>query len=160
MDLTPPLTGSPASPPNSYCPSERSSLGYPSPDLVAQQYKISSIYGANPPCSVVPQMDSETSLPPLDAMDQTDWHHSSTSAAMPSILSSDYDPFESYDSSLPAAYPHDVYPSHPSQDASLAGTPPPGAHSRSPVPPTARTLSYASGPAISHPLTPRVKLEA
>ena len=41
MDLTPPsLTRSPSSPSNTYCPSERSSLDYPSPSLVEQQYKI------------------------------------------------------------------------------------------------------------------------
>ncbi len=169
MELTPPLTRSPASPPNSYCPSERSSLDYPSPDLVAQQYKLSSIYGASPPCSMAPHMDSAASLRSVEVMNHSEWgptqvlQPSSSSAAMPSILSTEYDPFASYDSPLPPPYGHhDVYASHHhSQEASLAGTPPPGqaVHSRSPVPPTSRTpLSY-SGTSVSNPMTPRVKME-
>ena len=168
MDLTPPLSRSPASPPNSYCPSESSSLGYPSPDLVAQPYKLSSIYGAGLPCSMTPPMDPDTSLPPMEAMGPAGWSQatvlqpSSSSGAVPSILSSEYDPFGSYEHGLAGAYAaHDVYASHASQEASLAGTPPPGSHPRSPVPPpTSRTpLSYVSGPSVVNPMTPRVKLE-
>jgi len=118
---------------------------------------------------MAPPMDSETALRPVDAMSQAEWGQaavlqpSSAPAAMPSILSHEYDPFGGYESSLPAPYGHhDVYAAHHSHEASIAGTPPPGqaAHARSPVPPTSRTpLSYASGASVSNPMTPRVKLE-
>ena len=163
MDLTPPLTRSPASPPNSYCPSESSSLGYPSPDL--QPYKLSSIYGAGLPCSMTPPMDPEAPLPPMGAMGPAGWSQTtvlqsaSSSAAVPSIMSSEYDPFGTYEHGLAGAYAaHDVYASH---EASLAGTPPPSSHPRSPIPPpTSRTpLSYVSGASVANPMTPRIKLE-
>jgi hypothetical protein len=149
MDLTPPqLTRSPSTPSNTYCPSERSSLDYPSPGLVEQQYKIASIYGDQSCGGLNPSMDPETSLPPLEAMGQSDWnsttiiHPASSASPMPSILSGEYDTFGSY------PYSHDVY-QHPTSHA----TPPPTSTSRSPISTTPRVaLSYTSGT--------RVKMEA
>ncbi|KAK0626135.1 hypothetical protein B0T14DRAFT_94327 [Immersiella caudata] len=147
MDLTPPqLTRSPSTPSNTYCPSERSSLDYPSPGLVEQQYKIASIYG-DQSCGLNPSMDPETSLPPLESMGQSDWNSTiinpaSSASPMPSILSGEYDTFGNY------PYSHDVY-QHPTSHA----TPPPTSTSRSPISTTPRVaLSYTSGP--------RVKMEA
>ncbi|KAK3371469.1 hypothetical protein B0T24DRAFT_321388 [Lasiosphaeria ovina] len=165
MDLTPPsLTRSPSSPSNTYCPSERSSLDYPSPGLVEQQYKISSIYG-DQPCSVNhPSMDPENSLPPLDSMGHSEWnsttiiHPASSAAGMPSILSGDYETFGSY------PYSHDMYhshaPSHHHAHSISTSTPPPSsAASRSPVASSRTSLSYTPGPPIPGSMTPRVKME-
>ncbi|KAH8892075.1 hypothetical protein GQ53DRAFT_647849 [Thozetella sp. PMI_491] len=164
MELSPPaLTRSPSTPSNTYCPSERSSLDYPSPELVAQQYKLSTLY-AEPPCSVPPPMDHENSLPPLDAMSQPEWsaptviHASSSSAtSMPSILAAEYDAYGSYEQGVPAAYPHDVYHSHTSHPHHSA-TPPPS--SRSPAPSSRPALGYPSSTPVPGPLAPRVKMEA
>ncbi|KAK3315208.1 hypothetical protein B0H66DRAFT_336627 [Apodospora peruviana] len=161
MDLSPPsLTRSPSSPSNTYCPSERSSLDYPSPSLVDhQQYKISSIYG-EPPCSVTSSMDPETHLPPLESLGQSEWnsttviHPASSASGMPSILSGEYDTFGSY------PYTHDVY--HPHHSAGHAhsihtSTPPPtSAVNRSPIPSASR---YTSNTSVPGSLTPRVKME-
>ncbi|KAJ4417499.1 hypothetical protein N0V85_001822 [Neurospora sp. IMI 360204] len=95
MALTPPsLTRSPSTPSHSYCPSERSSVDYPSPGLVEQQYKISSIYG-DQSCSVTSSMDPGSSLPPLESMGQPDWNSTvilpaSSATGMPSILAAEY----------------------------------------------------------------------
>ena len=160
--LTPPsLTRSPSSPSNTYCPSERSSLDYPSPSLVEQQYKISSIYG-EPPCSVTSSMDPDTHLPPLESLGPSDWnsptvmHPASSASGMPSILSGEYDTFSSY------PYSHDVYHTHhtPGHAHSIHGTPPPnGAVTRSPVPAASRTFSYPSNTSVPGSMTPRVKME-
>jgi len=156
MDLTPPsLTRSPSTPSNTYCPSERS-LDYPSPDLVEQQYKISSIYG-DQACSMTPSMEQETSLPPLDSMGHSDWNHTtlihpaSSASPMPSIISGEYETFGSY------PYSHDVYHAHSNHAHAIStSTPPPTSASRSPIPATSRAaLSYTSGP-----LAPRVKMES
>ncbi|KAK4209339.1 hypothetical protein QBC37DRAFT_54819 [Rhypophila decipiens] len=160
--LTPPsLTRSPSSPSNTYCPSERSSLDYPSPSLVEQQYKISSIYG-EPPCSVTSSMDQETHLPPLESLGPSDWnspnvmHPASSASGMPSILSGEYDSFNSY------PY-HDVYHGHhtPGHAHSVhTSTPPPtGAVTRSPIPAPSRAFSYPSATSVPGSLTPRVKME-
>lgn len=158
MELTPPpsLTRSPSSPANTYCPSERSSLDYPSPGLVEQQYKISSIYG-DQSCAVTPPMDPETSLPPLDSMGHPDWnnttviHSVSSASGMPSILSSEYDSFGSY------PYSHDVYHPHSASHAPSihSSSPPPTSSApRSPAAPARATMPYTPGP-----MTPRVKME-
>jgi hypothetical protein len=152
MDLSPPpLSQSPSSPSNTYCPSERSSLDYPSPSLVEQQYKLSPIYGTDAPCSMAPS-------PPLDTMSHSpEWttttiiHPSSSATAMPSIISGEYETYGGYESGLPTPYAHDLYHSHHAHTPSLAGTPPPsGPSSRSPIPSSARS---------PFPLTPRMKLE-
>ncbi|KAK3343949.1 hypothetical protein B0T25DRAFT_312683 [Lasiosphaeria hispida] len=163
MDLTPPsLTRSPSSPSNTYCPSERSSLDYPSPGLVEQQYKISSIYG-DQSCSMNHSLDPETSLPPLDSMGHSDWSSSaiinpvSSASVMPSIISGEYDTFGNY------PYSHDVYHAHPTSHAHTihTSTPPPShGNSRSPIQSASRAaLSYTSGTSLPGSLTPRVKME-
>ncbi|KAB5585372.1 hypothetical protein GE09DRAFT_23964 [Coniochaeta sp. 2T2.1] len=166
MALSPPLslTRSPSSSSIAYCRSEPSSLDYPSPpDLVEQQYKLSTIYGPGQRCSMTPPMDSDSSLPPLDALCQQEWtgttllHSSSSGAAIPSILSSDYDSFEGYDGALPQPYGHDIYQSH---NGGQSSTPPPtGPMSRSPDPSSRPTVSYTSAPSVSGLLTPRIKME-
>ncbi|KAK4144124.1 uncharacterized protein C8A04DRAFT_28245 [Dichotomopilus funicola] len=159
MEHTPPpaLTRSPSSPANTYCPSERSSLDYPSPGMVEQQYKISSMYGDQ--SCVTPSMDADLSLPPLDSMGHSDWnsatviHPISSASAMPNILSADYDSFTTY------PYSHDVYHSHPtSHPPSLhASTPPPTASApRSPAP---MRTPYTPATSVPAPMTPRVKME-
>lgn len=147
MDLTPPaLTRSPSTPSNTYCPSERSSLDYPSPLLVEQQYKIASLYG-DQSCDLSTSMDPETSLPPLDSMGHPDWnstmmHPASSASPMPGIMSGEYDMYRSY------PYHHDVYHHPPTSHAS----PPPTSASRSPIPSTPRV-------ALSYTPAPRIKME-
>jgi len=156
MDLTPPLTRSPASTPKTYCPSETSSSDYPSPGLVEQHYRISSIYESDAPCSMAP----ENSLPPLDGLTQGEWnpaaalHPSLTTASMSSVLSAEYDHFAAYGGSVPGSYPHDMYGSNPH-------TPPQNmAVSRSPGPSLRRSsLAYPHVQAASNPTTPRIKAE-
>ncbi|KAJ4307078.1 hypothetical protein N0V88_000454 [Collariella sp. IMI 366227] len=159
MEHTPPpaLTRSPSSPANTYCSSERSSLDYPSPGLVEQQYKITSIYGDQ--SCVSPPMDPELSLPPLDPMAHQDWnnavvmHPVSSAAGMPNILSGEYDTFSSYQ------YSHNVYHSHPtSHSPSIhASSPPPSVSiPRSPPAPMRTPMSYTPA---SVPMTPRIKME-
>lgn len=155
MELTPPpaLTRSPSSPANTYCPSERSSLDYPSPGMVEQQYKISSIYG-DQSCAVTPPMDHDTSLPPLDSMhwnSPTHLHPVSSASGMPSILSGEYDSFTNY------PYSHDVYHTHSTNHGSSvhSATPPPTSSApRSPAAPSRTSIPYTPGP-----MTPRVKME-
>lgn len=156
MDLTPPLTRSPASTPKTYCPSETSSSDYPSPGLVEQHYRLSSIYESDAPCS----MAQENSLPPLDGLAQGEWnpaaalHPSLTTASMSSVLSAEYDPFAAYGGPIPGSYSHDMYGSNPH-------TPPQAmAVSRSPDPSLRRaSLAYHPVPASSNPTTPRIKAE-
>jgi len=159
MELTPPpsLVRSPASPTHTYCPSERSSLDYPSPGLVDQQYRLSSIYG-DQSCAVSPPMEPDTSLPPLDSIAQHEWNtlHPTSASVMPSILSPEYDSFGSY------SYSHDPYhpqsPNHPS--AIHAPTPPPTSSApRSPVAPPRTTMPPYTPVTSMPPLTPRIKME-
>ncbi|OIW28039.1 hypothetical protein CONLIGDRAFT_459829 [Coniochaeta ligniaria NRRL 30616] len=170
MALSPPpsLTRSPSSSSITYCASERSSLDYPSPpDLADQHYRLSSIYGSDQRCSMTPPMDSDPSLPPLGDLCQPEWtgstllHPSSSGAAMPSILSSNYDTYEGYDSVLPPPYGHDIYQAHHSQSHNVhSSTPPPtGAISRSPDPSLRSTVSYTSASSLPGSLTPRIKME-
>ncbi|ROW06458.1 hypothetical protein VMCG_04466 [Cytospora schulzeri] len=159
MDLIPPLTRSPASTPKTYCPSEASSSGYPSPGLVEveQHYRISSIYEPDPSCSMAP----ETSLPPLDAMITPEWnpatvlHPALTTASMTNGLNAEYDPFAAYEGPLSGSYPHAIYASNPH-------TPPPALQaSQSPDPSLPRaSLAYPPVPTSSSPETPRIKSEA
>lgn len=163
MDLTPPaLTRSPASPPNTYCPSEPS-LEYPSPVLVDQHYKIASLFPDS--CSMA-GMDSEHSLPPLDSMSHSGWASpvvmapTSTSSAIPNILSAEYDPFASYES--PTPYGHESYPPPPSHSPAMAHSPMSNAdmHSRSPAPTSSRnSVVYQQSTSVPTSLAPRVKLE-
>lgn len=156
MDLTPPLTRSPASTPKTYCPSETSSSDYPSPSLVEQHYRISSMYESDAPCSMAP----DNSLPPLDGLAQGEWnpaaalHPSLTTASMSGVLSAEYDPFAAYGGPMPGSYSHDIYASNPH-------TPPHTmAVTRSPDPSLRRaSLAYPSVPASSNPTTPRIKAE-
>jgi len=167
MDLTPPsLTRSPVSPPNTYCASE-SDLDYPSPGLLDQQYKISSVYGAESSCSMAQHLDSETSLPPLEAMTQAEWNSPTimavTSSTMPNVLSAEYDPFASYDSPLPGPYSQDVYPPPPSHPGAVGSPTASGAElaSRSPAPASRSPFNFnppTSAPARAT-LAPRLKVE-
>lgn len=122
MDLTPPLTRSPASTPKTYCPSEASSSDYPSPDLVEQHYRISSAYHADPVCSMDPALTPECSSPRLGAINQAEWSPASvlqpslTTASMAAILSAEYDVFAPYDGSCSSHVysgrdPHSLQPS-------------------------------------------------
>ncbi|KAK1724313.1 uncharacterized protein BDZ83DRAFT_720005 [Colletotrichum acutatum] len=169
MDLTPPsLTRSPASPTHTYCPSERSSLEYPSPDLAAQQYKISSLYAADQLCSLDQAAEADISLPPLDTRPPVDWSTtdimapSSSSFSIPNVLSTGYDPFAEYDSQVSASYGSDSYPLPPSHSSALGHhqqslTDSPG---RSPGPSSSRSsLSYAQVGHASSSLGPRIKME-
>lgn len=153
MDLTPPsLTRSPASPSITYCPSERSSLDYPSPDLVVEQhYRLASIYG-DQACSLDAHMDGESL--------QSDWNttalHASSASPMPSIISSDYDSFGSY------PYSHDVYqtPHSGHHTPSLqTSTPPPTGTSRSPIPSSRLSFASSAGSYLPGAPTPRIKME-
>lgn len=168
MDLSPPsLTRSPVSSPVTYCPSDRSSLEYHSPALVDPQYGIPSPYCHDQSCSAV-DLDHETSLRQMDAMSHPEWTSTvlptTSSPPIPNILSHEYDPFANYESPIPPPYNPDVYslpPAHgqPMSEAHSPGIP---ATSRSPVPSSSRTsLSYHhTNGTISHPLTPRVKMES
>lgn len=162
----PPLIRSPSSSSVTYCASERSSLDYPSPPgFVDQQYKLSSIYGSDQRCPMTPPMDSGSSLPPLGALCQPEWtgttllHPSSSGAAMPAILSSEFDTYEGYEVARPP--PYDIYQAHHSQAHDLhASTPsPPAAISRSPDASLRSTVSYTSASSISGSLASRIKME-
>ncbi|KAL2018045.1 hypothetical protein VTK56DRAFT_1311 [Thermocarpiscus australiensis] len=163
MDLTPPaLTRSPSSPANTYCSSDRSSLDYPSPGLVEQQYKIPSMYG-DQTCAMTPPMDAESSLPPLESLGHHDWNsttvvHPVTSVSpMPSILSGEYDSFGSY------PYGQDVYHTHSaSQPHSIHSSTPPqtGSAPRSPAAPPRTSIPYTPTPSVPGSLTQRVKAES
>lgn len=164
MDLTPPaLTRSPASPANTYCPSERS-LGYPSPVLVDQHYKLASLF-SDSGCSLG-GLDTGSPGSSLDAMTPSDWNSpgvmASSSTAIPNILSADYDPFANYDSPLPPPYGHESYPPPPSHSPAMAHSPMSNADlaSRSPVPPASRnTITYQQPTSVPTSLAPRVKIE-
>ncbi|KZL65054.1 epithelial zinc-finger EZF protein [Colletotrichum tofieldiae] len=168
MDLTPPsLTRSPASPAHTYCPSERSSSDYPSPDLAAQQYKITSLYAAGQLCSAGLAADADISLPPLDPRTTADWAPSnvmapsSSSFSIPNVLS-EYDQFADYDPPMPASYGSEAFPpphSHSSGPGHHAHslTDSPG---RSPGPTSSRSsFSYAQSGHASSSLGPRIKME-
>ncbi|WQF81481.1 Putative Zinc finger C2H2-type [Colletotrichum destructivum] len=168
MDLTPPsLTRSPTSPTRTYCPSERSSLDYPSPELAAQQYKITTLYAAGPLCSAGLTTDADISLPPLDPRTTTDWvassimAPSSSSFSIPNVLS-EYDQFAEYDSPIPASYGSEAYPPPPSHSSGPAHHPhcltdSPG---RSPGPSSSRSsFSYAQSGHAAGSLGPRIKME-
>ncbi|WYZ37416.1 hypothetical protein EsH8_II_000922 [Colletotrichum jinshuiense] len=171
MDLTPPsLTRSPASPTHTYCPSERSSLDYPSPDLAAQQYKLTSLYAAGQLCSIIGQAaDADISLSPLDSSTTADWASSnimapsSSSFSIPNVLSSEYDPFAEYDTRVSASYGPETYPPPPSHSSTLGNQQHPLADSpgRSPAPSSSRSsFSYVQGSHVVSSLGPRVKLES
>lgn len=129
-DLTTPcLTRSPASPCNTYCASEASSCDYPSPDLVQQRYRL--------------DMTLYTSS------------SSTSSSAMPSILTAEYDPFGGpYDDSLSGPYSNDVYPGSASDHRhhDNSHSPPPSAvlhGTNSPLPPVKMEESSEYGYGIS-----------
>ncbi len=143
MDYTPSLARSSASPSNSYCPSDDSSLEYPSPDLIAQQYRISSLYDPDSFCSMAPTQDSDIPLFALDAVSQTGWSHTATthapspSTALPTILPLEYDPFGGFGSTMPGVFTSGVYTSttvpQTLKQTPLAASSSPGApHPRSP----------------------------
>lgn len=164
MDLSPPsLDQSPSSPSNTYCPSERSSLDYPTPELVEQQYKLSPIYGAESCCSMTPSLGGETSLPPLGQ--SPDWDHAhmmhppSSASAMPSIISTEYDAFPDYSS----PYGHDVYHAHTAHNSPVPSSTSPstGPPARSPMPAAARApSSYLSATSVPGPMTQRLKMDS
>ncbi|KAK3946237.1 hypothetical protein QBC46DRAFT_2870 [Diplogelasinospora grovesii] len=168
--LTPPsLTRSPSTPSNTYCPSERSSLDYPSPGLVDQQYKISSIY-EEPACSGAPSMDPEMSLPQPEQWGHASvLHHPASSASgMPSILSGEYDTFGSYHYGHHEVYhhhsPHSSSHHHAHSSPLPSSTPPPTGGAGAPRSPghQSRTSVTSYPPVTSMPvgaMTPRVKME-
>jgi hypothetical protein len=168
MDLSPPsLTRSPASPPNTYCPSETSSIEYPSPVLAHQQYKIASIY-AGQSCSL-PHSLEDNSLPPLDSMTPAGWHSpaimapTSTSSSIPNILSAEYDPFANYESPLSGPYGHEVYPPPPTHHGSVVASSPGSVAdvaSRSPAPSSRHSLTYPQPSLMTSSMASRVKMEA
>ncbi|KAL0940818.1 epithelial zinc-finger EZF protein [Colletotrichum truncatum] len=169
MDLTPPsLTRSPASSTHTYCPSERSSLDYPSPDLSAQQYKLASLYAAGQLCSLGQAAEADTSLPPLDSTATTEWTTpdvmapASSSLSIPNVLSSEYDPFSEYDPPVVASYGSETYPPPPSHSSSV-GNPPHSladATGRSPAPSSTRSsFSYTHGGHSAAHLGTRIKME-
>lgn len=163
MELSPPaLTRSPVSPRTSYCSSSGSSSpAYPSPELLAPQYRLISMY--DQVCGMGSNFGQGTPLPPLDVMTSADWSedvllHSSSSAGIPNILSAEYDPFASYEQSMPPAYGHNAYPAHPSQAPMLVHSPQPLhrtlSHSPDPAGPrNSMSYSYGGSPA------PRIKVE-
>ncbi|KAL8413863.1 hypothetical protein RB594_005196 [Gaeumannomyces avenae] len=179
MDSTPPLTRSPASPPNSYS----SSAGYPSPDLVAQHYRLSAI---EPACSMAPPLDPDSAVPPLENMGQSAWAHNSmlpspsTGATMPSIVSSEYNGFVTYDNgSVPGAHAYgghqEVYGSHGHHhhqhqhhhhhhqhlEPAMSSHSSPRPSSTSPgMPPARGAMTFQPVVPLSQPLTPRIKMEA
>ncbi|KAI1388408.1 uncharacterized protein F4822DRAFT_245614 [Hypoxylon trugodes] len=163
MDLSPPsLTRSPASPPSTNC-SESPSLDYPSPDFVDPIYKVTtSMFDQSCAAMPSPHMDSENSLPPLDAMTSAGWsgttviHPSSTSGA-PNIMSAEYDPFAHYEPNMHASYSHELYQSHPQAPVLSTHTPPPmhSTTSRSPDPSQRHAFGY---PHSVSPM-PRIKME-
>ncbi|OLN92168.1 Transcriptional regulator prz1 [Colletotrichum chlorophyti] len=168
MDLTPPsLTRSPTSPTHTYCPSERSSLEYPSPDLAAQQYRIAPLYANDQLCSLSQGVDADVSLPPLDPTTTANWASSnimapsSSSLSIPNVLSSEYDPFAEYDPPVSASYGSETYPPPPSHSSTL-GHPSHGltdSPGRSPAPSSSRSsFSYAHSGHPMH-LGPRIKME-
>lgn len=160
MDLSPPsLIRSPASSRNStYSRSPSLSLDYPSSDLVDPFYKVGPIY--EQPCAVA--MDSDNSHHRLDATTSAEWAETTVIHSVPSMggqgmLSSDYVPYVSYDSSMHASYSHDLYSTHLAHAPALSYAPSPLASmpSRSPDPNSSRhSLSYHS----TSPM-PRIKLE-
>lgn len=108
MDLTPPITLSPASTPKTCCPSEASSSDHPSPGLVEQNYSLSSAYDADPTCGMAPSMTPPCHSPPLHPIAQSGWspaaalHPSLTTASITNILSAEYDVFAPCDGSYSA----------------------------------------------------------
>ncbi|KAK1998865.1 hypothetical protein LX36DRAFT_16747 [Colletotrichum falcatum] len=167
MDLTPPsLTRSPASPAHTCCPSERSSLDYPSPDLEAQQYKITSLYAADQLCSADLAVDADISLPSLELRTTAGWAPSnamapsSSSFSIPKVLS-EYDQFAEYEPTIPASCESEAFQphSHPSGPGHH-GHPLTGSPGRSPGPLSSRnSISYAQSGHASSSLGPRIKME-
>lgn len=170
MDLTPPsLTRSPASPTHTYCPSERSSLDYPSPDLATQQYKITSLYAAGQLCALGEAADADSSLSHLDSTATAHWVSTnemapaSSSLSIPNVLSSEYNPFAEYDHPMPA-YRTGTYPPPPMHSSSVGNQPHPlaDATGRSPGPSSSSSrssFSYAPGGHSTGHLGHRVKME-
>ncbi|KAI5923840.1 hypothetical protein F4810DRAFT_667749 [Camillea tinctor] len=123
MDLSPPsLTRSAASSPNTNYPGSPS-LDYPSPDLVDPLFKV-SLFDHQACAALSSNMDTGSSLPPLDVMTSADWNgaavmHSTSSSGAPSILSADYDTFTNYEPTMHTPYSHDMYSSHPAQAAMI-----------------------------------------
>jgi hypothetical protein len=152
MDHTPSLSRSPISPPNSYCPSEVSSLGYPSPGLISEQYRVSSLYGIESFCSMAPNPDSDIPLFALGTASQSGWTHRTTARALstpcgpPTTLSAEYEPFGSFGPTAPTVYGPGIY--HEAQQTRRAtpvvGSPSPaGSTSHSPAMPVPRSpLSF------------------
>lgn len=159
MDLTPPLTRSPASTPKTYCPSEASSSDYPSPGLFEQHYKISR-FEVGPSCSMAPTQSSDPSSPSLDAVTQAEWspasvlHPALTTASMTDVLSAEYDTFAPYDGPLSAAYHSEIYTAR-GQHSPATTLPVP----RSPVLSLAQTSLQYPHLSVSSPATPRLKPE-
>ncbi|EFQ33460.1 uncharacterized protein GLRG_08739 [Colletotrichum graminicola M1.001] len=167
MDLTPPsLTRSPASPAYTCCPSERSSSDYPSPDLTAQQCKITSLYAAGQLYSADLAADADISLPPLDLRTTADWvplsamAPSSSSFSIQNVLS-EYDQFADYEPPMPVSYESEAFQPHSQTSGPghhghpLTDSP---EHSPGPLSPRSPT-SYAQGEHTSRSLGPRIKME-
>lgn len=128
MDLsTPPLSRSPASSPNT---------DYPSPDLLENNYKLTSLYDQS--CAMAHNLESESLS--LDATTSAEWStpllHPTTSSDIPSILAAPYGTFTGYDNSLHPSYQNGIYADTHAQLPSGSLSP----HSFS------RTLSHSPDP--------------
>ncbi|KAI0518570.1 hypothetical protein F5B22DRAFT_71228 [Xylaria bambusicola] len=164
MDLSPPsLIRSPSSSRNSnYSRSPSLSVDYSPPDLVDHFYKVGSVYEQS--CSAISStMNSDSPHHQrLDATTSAEWAETTVIHSVPSmvgqgIVSQDYVPYVSYDSSMHTPYSHDLYSTHLAHAPALSYAPSPLASmpSRSPDPASSRhPLPYHSTPPM-----PRIKLE-
>lgn len=159
MDLTPPLTRSPASTPRTYCPSEADSSEYPSPGLFEHHYKISAC-DVGRACSMASAHPSDPSSPRPDAATQAEWspasvlHPALTTASMASVIATEYDTLAPYGSPISASYHNDVYTAR-GQHSPAATLP----VTRSPVPSMARVALLYPPLSCSSPESPRLRPE-
>lgn len=159
MDLTPPLTRSPASTPKTNCPSEADSSDYPSPGLFEQHYTISA-YDVGRACSMAHAHPSDPSSPHLDTATQAEWspasvlHPALTTASMANVLAAEYDTLAPYDGPISASYHNEVYTAR-GQHSPAATLP----VTRSPVPSIARVALPYPPLSDSSPASPGLRPE-
>lgn len=159
MDMTPPLTRSPASTPKTHCPSEADSSDYPSPGLFEQHYKVSAC-DVGRTCSMAPAQPSNQSSPHLDAATQAAWsppsvlHPALTTASMANVMATEYDTLAPYESPMSVSYQNDVYTAR-GQHSTAATLP----VTRSPVPSMARVALLYPPLSDSVPESPRMRPE-
>lgn len=163
MDMTPPLTRSPVSTPRTYCPSEASCSGYPSPNLLEPRCSVSSKHKAEPPCSMASAQSPGTSSPQLESIAHLKWspasvqHPALSSASMDTLLSRPFDTFTPCEDahSLTTSYSQDVYSTRGQSLSEAAALP----TSRSSISSLARLPMQYPSLAGSSPSTPRLKTE-